>query len=350
MLLLQKPVHLQAAFFSATLPDTVSSFAGPWLEHKPVTLKLGAMNHAQSFANSMRSYRSSGVDNGSSDVVPGSLGGTRNVPGGSNDERELVPGRPAAKGVVVKKLDSAPGDDDIAESLLLTSEPAGAATTLVRTAVQSSLAVSRRVEQAVSVCANHKKPRRALKWLTAARSSSGSSGTSSNSADSSDSSSADVSSNGGAASSAVVPVLVFCNTISAVGIVSKMLAKHYAYVSNSNSSGGKGAGGADGEGQVQGSYSSSGVRALHGNMPQKEREAALRAFVQGSNSNSSGGGGSRKCHTLVATDVAARGLHMPKLRHVLNYDFPPSLEQVNRRVSPYSVCFLFVLLLACSLL
>jgi superfamily II DNA/RNA helicase len=119
----------------------------------------------------------------------------------------------------------------------------------------------------------------------------------------------------------VVPVLVFCNTISAVGVVSKLLAKHYG--------GGSGGG---------------GVRALHGNMPQADREATLRAFVRGSakpsSSSSHGSHGShgshssgQGCHTLVATDVAARGLHMPRLQHVLNYDFPPSLEQVREELA-----------------
>ena len=304
------------AFFSATLPDTVTSFADPWLKHKPVTVKLGAMSHAQSFANSMRSHRiaGGGAESAtiSSDGVPGPSSAVSATLDGGHKSIDAAGGAEVASA----KEDLDDSQDGTVEQPLV-SEPSA-----VRTAVQSSLAVSRRVEQTVSVCAAHKKPRRALKWLTAVRSGSNSSSSSSGSGSTSCSSSnsANVSSSN-AANPGVVPVLVFCNTISAVGIVSKMLAKHYAYVSKS--SGAKDTGLDDGVG-LQGVYSSSGVRALHGNMPQKEREAALRAFVQGNV-------GSRRCHTLVATDVAARGLHMPKLRHVLNYDFPPSLEQVRRR-------------------
>ena len=318
-------MFIQVAFFSATLPDTVTSFADPWLKHKPVTVKLGAMSHAQSFANSMRSHRiaGGGAESAtiSSDGVPGPSSAVSATLDGGHKSIDAAGGAEVASA----KEDLDDSQDGTVEQPLV-SEPSA-----VRTAVQSSLAVSRRVEQTVSVCAAHKKPRRALKWLTAVRSGSNSSSSSSSGSGStscSSSNSANVSSSN-AANPGVVPVLVFCNTISAVGIVSKMLAKHYAYVSKS--SGAKDTGLDDGVG-LQGVYSSSGVRALHGNMPQKEREAALRAFVQGSSSSGGGGNvGSRRCHTLVATDVAARGLHMPKLRHVLNYDFPPSLEQVRRR-------------------
>ena len=57
-----------------------------------------------------------------------------------------------------------------------------------------------------------------------------------------------------------------------------------------------------------------GVAALHGKLPQRDRDAALLAFRAG------------KCPMLVATDVAGRGLHVPGLRVVVNWDFPPSLE------------------------
>ncbi|CAK9035490.1 unnamed protein product, partial [Durusdinium trenchii] len=35
---------------------------------------------------------------------------------------------------------------------------------------------------------------------------------------------------------------------------------------------------------------------------------------------------------LVATDVAARGLHVKHLRYVVNYDFPSNLEQYCHRI------------------
>jgi hypothetical protein len=263
----------------------VAVFAAPWLQRRPRTVRLGTTEHAQSLANSRRSHRTAAAapeEAATAALVAADSGG------------------PAA--VVA---DTAPA-------------PAAAAASSVR-AVQSSLAVSRCVTHAVNVCAAHKKPRRALKWLAAVRSgSTNSSGGSNRGSGSSGSTSGSTSSDSGSTGSDVVPVLVFCNTISAVGAVSKLLAKHYG--------GGSGGG---------------GVRALHGNMPQADREATLRAFVRGSAKPSSHGShgshGSHSsgqgCHTLVATDVAARGLHMPRLQHVLNYDFPPSLEQVREELA-----------------
>ena len=35
---------------------------------------------------------------------------------------------------------------------------------------------------------------------------------------------------------------------------------------------------------------------------------------------------------LVATDVAARGIHIRRLRYVINYDFPPNIEQYCHRI------------------
>ena len=62
------------------------------------------------------------------------------------------------------------------------------------------------------------------------------------------------------------------------------------------------------------------VALLHGGRPQAARDAALAAFRAGA------------ATVLVATDVAARGLHIPTLRHVVNYDFPPNLETYAHRI------------------
>jgi ATP-dependent RNA helicase DDX5/DBP2 len=35
---------------------------------------------------------------------------------------------------------------------------------------------------------------------------------------------------------------------------------------------------------------------------------------------------------LVATDVAARGIHIKRLRYVVNYDFPSNIEQYCHRI------------------
>jgi len=55
-----------------------------------------------------------------------------------------------------------------------------------------------------------------------------------------------------------------------------------------------------------------GVRAaaMHGDMPQRARERALAQFESG------------KVATLVATDVAARGLDLTEITHVINFDPP----------------------------
>ena len=64
-----------------------------------------------------------------------------------------------------------------------------------------------------------------------------------------------------------------------------------------------------------------GVRcaALHGELAQSEREAALADFKAG------------KCPVLLSTDVAARGLHIRKLSAIVNFDLPPKLEQYVHR-------------------
>jgi len=62
------------------------------------------------------------------------------------------------------------------------------------------------------------------------------------------------------------------------------------------------------------------VDALHGQLAQHIREAVLLNFKSG------------KSNILIATDVAARGLHINRLKYVVNYDFPLSLEQYCHRV------------------
>ena len=59
---------------------------------------------------------------------------------------------------------------------------------------------------------------------------------------------------------------------------------------------------------------------LSGDVPQKKREALLRKFQDG------------EAAVLVATDVAARGLHIPDVSHVFNFDLPQSSEDYVHRI------------------
>ncbi len=60
--------------------------------------------------------------------------------------------------------------------------------------------------------------------------------------------------------------------------------------------------------------------AIHGNKSQSVREQALAKFS------------SPRPPVLVATDVAARGLHMPDVSHVINYDLPEIPEIYVHRI------------------
>jgi len=65
-----------------------------------------------------------------------------------------------------------------------------------------------------------------------------------------------------------------------------------------------------------------GVEAarIHGDRTQAQRNAALRSFSQG------------RERVLVATDVAARGIDVPHVAHVVNYDMPKEAEDFVHRV------------------
>lgn len=62
------------------------------------------------------------------------------------------------------------------------------------------------------------------------------------------------------------------------------------------------------------------VAAIHGNKSQGQRERALQAFRKGDT------------QVLVATDVAARGLDIPEVAHVYNYDLPNVAENYVHRI------------------
>jgi ATP-dependent RNA helicase RhlE len=60
--------------------------------------------------------------------------------------------------------------------------------------------------------------------------------------------------------------------------------------------------------------------AIHGNKSQSQRQRALTAFK------------SNKVKVLIATDVAARGLDIPNVSHVINFDTPATYEDYVHRI------------------
>ena len=60
--------------------------------------------------------------------------------------------------------------------------------------------------------------------------------------------------------------------------------------------------------------------SIHGNKSQGQRDRALEAFRTGS------------VRVLVATDVAARGIDIPEVAHVYNYDLPNVAENYVHRI------------------
>lgn len=66
----------------------------------------------------------------------------------------------------------------------------------------------------------------------------------------------------------------------------------------------------------------SGIRSesIHGNKSHPQRQRALKNFKDG------------RAQVLVATDVAARGIHVDNVSHVINYDLPTSYEDYVHRI------------------
>jgi len=62
------------------------------------------------------------------------------------------------------------------------------------------------------------------------------------------------------------------------------------------------------------------VAAIHGDMTQRDRERTLEKFRGG------------EIKILVATNLAARGLHIEDISHVVNYDLPEDAETFTHRI------------------
>lgn len=59
---------------------------------------------------------------------------------------------------------------------------------------------------------------------------------------------------------------------------------------------------------------------MHGDMNQKQRESALKKFRK------------KQTMIMIATDVAARGIDVEDLTHVVNYDMPQDAETYTHRI------------------
>lgn len=62
------------------------------------------------------------------------------------------------------------------------------------------------------------------------------------------------------------------------------------------------------------------AQSIHGDKSQNARQAALTAFKEG------------RCRVLVATDIAARGIDIEELSHVVNFDIPEVPETYVHRI------------------
>jgi ATP-dependent RNA helicase RhlE len=62
------------------------------------------------------------------------------------------------------------------------------------------------------------------------------------------------------------------------------------------------------------------IETIHGDRSQSQRSAALKKFSEG------------KVRVLVATDVAARGLDISNIAHVVNYDLPNGSDDFVHRI------------------
>ena len=62
------------------------------------------------------------------------------------------------------------------------------------------------------------------------------------------------------------------------------------------------------------------AQGIHSDMTQAQREKVMRKFR------------SKKLKLLVATNVASRGLDIPAVSHVINFDMPDNIEDYLHRI------------------
>ena len=74
--------------------------------------------------------------------------------------------------------------------------------------------------------------------------------------------------------------------------------------------------------RIQDYLQSNGIdaQAISGDVPQKKRQSMLKKFQSG------------ELDVLIGTDVASRGLHIPDVQYVINYDLPQDSEDYVHRI------------------
>ena len=135
--------------------------------------------------------------------------------------------------------------------------------------ITSSLTISKTISQHIHVCSAHKKPRLLIKHINSVREQEKQSGTSRQQS----------------------AMIIFVNKIASMKYIKEFLTKNDIKVD-----------------------------MIHGQLQQSQREKVISDFRAG------------KLNTLIATDVAGRGVHIKRIKYVVNYDFPGNLEQYCHRV------------------
>ena len=67
------------------------------------------------------------------------------------------------------------------------------------------------------------------------------------------------------------------------------------------------------------------AQSIHGDRAQEDREQALNDFKTG------------RVRILIATDVASRGLDIPDVTYVVNFDFPNHIEDYVHRIGMWRI-------------
>lgn len=208
-----------------------------------------------------------------------------------------------------RKAESDPATDDNGSDQANSQQQQQQSSTSTSSSLTSlALTINKSIVQSVHVCAEHKKPRLLIHFIDRVRAQERQENAGKRQRD---------------------PMLIFCTHIKTVKFVYEFLVKQQISATPTK----KTSGGSQQHSQKPDSNNNNnnkrdqpifgekyGVGLLHGQMLQSDRERTLANFKAG------------KLNILVATDVAARGVHIKNLKYVINYDFPSNLEQYCHRI------------------